>query len=488
MAIAFGLLPALQHTAIASEQLTQLSTDPYVNPDSRHRTQVEPDTFSFGNGIVAAFQVGRFFDGGASNIGWATSTNRGESWTHGFLPSTTVNANPKGSYGRASDASVAFDARHGVWVISYLLFDTASSPAYVFASRSTDGGLTWGKPVVVNKIAGSSDDKNWSVCDDTTSSPFYGHCYTEFDYTSLGDLEEVSTSSDGGLTWGASKPTANGAHGLGGQPLVQPDGTVVVPFEGFDASFFVSISAFVSHDGGASWSSAVQVSAADFQPPAAPLRTSPLQSAEIDHSGKVYVVWSDCRFEPNCRTNDFVLSTSSNGLTWSPPRRIPIGAVGSGVDYEIPGLSVDRRTIGGSAHVGLAYYSLPKSCTASSCQLDVGFVSSTDAGASWSSPEHLAGPMNLNWTPNTTQGRMVGDYISTSIIPGDDDATPVFEVAFAPTGSASCGLSPIVCHQSTYTTPEDLAALRGGPVSTGSSESAVAAGHGYRVSGPPTAH
>src|SRR5712692_809699 len=71
-------------------QLTKISSDPYTNITSNHKTQVEPDTFAFGNTIVSTFQVGRFFDGGASNIGFATSTNGGETWTHGFLPSSTV--------------------------------------------------------------------------------------------------------------------------------------------------------------------------------------------------------------------------------------------------------------------------------------------------------------------------------------------------------------------------------------------------------------
>ena len=61
----------------AGEQLTQISSDPYTNPNSNHKTQVEPDTFAFGNTIVSTFQSGRFFDGGASNIGFATSTNAG---------------------------------------------------------------------------------------------------------------------------------------------------------------------------------------------------------------------------------------------------------------------------------------------------------------------------------------------------------------------------------------------------------------------------
>src|SRR5438132_5514598 len=105
-------------TSAFSAELVQVSSDPYTNPTSNHKTQVEPDTFAFGNTIVSTFQSGRFFDGGASNIGWATSTNGGETWTHGFLPGTTVFATPPGpsKYHRASDASVAYDAKHKVWI------------------------------------------------------------------------------------------------------------------------------------------------------------------------------------------------------------------------------------------------------------------------------------------------------------------------------------------------------------------------------------
>ena len=126
LALTVSLLFALSFStlAFAAAQLTRLSSDPYTNPDSQHKTQVEPDTFAFGHTIVSVFQSGRFFDGGASNIGWATSTDGGETWRHGFLPGTTIFATPPGpaKYHRVSDASVAYDAGHKVWIISYLAF------------------------------------------------------------------------------------------------------------------------------------------------------------------------------------------------------------------------------------------------------------------------------------------------------------------------------------------------------------------------------
>src|SRR6266536_775141 len=153
----------------------------------------------------------------------------------------------------------------------------------------------------------------------------------------------------------------------------------------------------------------------------------------MDGSGKVYVVWSDCHFEPTCNASDLVLSTSTDGKSWSKLTRIPIDARGSGVDHFIPGLAVDRSTSGSSAHLVVTFYYYPvANCTASTCQLDVGFSASANGGATWSSNAQLAGPMSLTWLPNTTQGVMVGDYISTSF--SGAPAYPAFAVANAPSG------------------------------------------------------
>jgi hypothetical protein len=43
--------------------------------------------------------------------------------------------------------------------------------------------------------------------------------------------------------------------------------------------------------------------------------------------------------------------------------------------------------------------------------------------------------MTLSWLPNTSQGRMFGDYISTSVLPNGGRAFPVIPVAAAPSGS-----------------------------------------------------
>src|ERR1700730_2021911 len=92
---------------------------------------------------------GRIFGGGASNIGWATSADGGKTWTRGVLPGSTLFAAPGGIYAAASDASVAYDARHKVWLISWLgLFPHGNTSVVdVLVSRSTDGGGTFCLPV-----------------------------------------------------------------------------------------------------------------------------------------------------------------------------------------------------------------------------------------------------------------------------------------------------------------------------------------------------
>ncbi len=193
--------------------LTQISSDPYTVSPGQHATQVEPHMFANGSTLVAAFQTGRIVAGGATNIGWATSTDGGISWTHGFLPGLTKGEG-SGPYDAASDPVVAYDAKHSVWMIASLpLSNTSQTPA-VAVSRSTDGGFTWQSPISVDTAALSSD-KNWIVCDNWASSSYYGNCYMQWDDPANADLILMSTSSDGGLTWGAATPTANMATGIG---------------------------------------------------------------------------------------------------------------------------------------------------------------------------------------------------------------------------------------------------------------------------------
>jgi hypothetical protein len=427
--------------ALANVPLTEVSSDPYTNTTSFHATEVEPDTFSFAGTMVSVFQVGRFRDGGASNIGWATTSNSGASYTNGFLPGTTPFASPAGPYARLSDPSVAFDAKHGVWLIESLTLSASVGGAGVIVDRSVDGGITFGPPITVVTASGSANlDKPWLVCDDAAASPHYGNCYAEWDDAGGGSRLHMAFSSDGGLTWTASSVPSAGV--IGGQPLVKRNGNVIMPIENAAGT---SVESFVSTDGGLTYTGPFTISSLTSHTEAGNLRSPALPTAEINAAGKVYVVWADCRFRASCAANDLVFSTSTTGTTWTAVKRVPIDATSSGVDHFVPGLAVDRATSGTSTRLGLTYYFYPNtSCTTATCQLDVGFIGSTNSGKTWTAPTQLAGPTTLTQLPLTTQGYMAGDYLSTSFVPGSggDVALPVFAVGM-PVPGTTCTLGAV---------------------------------------------
>jgi hypothetical protein len=423
-----------------SSGLSVVSEDPYTNVKTYHRTEVEPDTFAAGSTIVSTMQMGRSYRCGASNLGASVSSNAGATWTQGSLPGTTIHATPPGSWKRVTDPVVAYDAKHDTWLIQGLGIRTCPfNGGQIFVSRSTDGGQSFGNPIVVQRQKPSQFfDKPWLACDNTPTSPFYGHCYAEWDDVDHHFRVHMSTSTDGGVTWHKAALRRD-THAFGGQPLVQPDGRVVMPILQCCPN---RIESFISRDGGLTYSG----HGTDYSGPLAiwnvkastvhghlRVPTEPLiVSADIDAAGRVYVVWYDCRFrdrgpDQRCVQNDIVLSTTIDGRHWSPFVRIPIDARRSSVDHFLPAIAVDPTTSGASAHLAVAYYFYPNAdCTRNTCDLTVGSISSIDGGATWIS-QQLAGPFKNTWLPLTTQGYMVGDYISVSIV--DGEAVAVFAAA-----------------------------------------------------------
>lgn len=403
--------------------MIQLSQDSFVNSESQHMTEVEPGAAVYGTTIVTAFQVARIYSGGGADIGFATSKDGGQTWVNGYLPGLTK-FQGNGTYQAASDAAVAYDVKHKVWMISTLPIGTSQN--YVATSRSTDGGLTWGNPVLVTSLG--SPDKNWITCDNWATSPYYGNCYTEWDDTNQGDLMMMSTSTDGGLTWGAAKRTARPDYGIGGQPLVLPNGTVVVSYAAFDGT----MKAFRSTDGGGTWLAATTIANAPSHNEAGNLRSAGLPSAAMDGAGTIYMSWPDCSFRAGCSSNDIVYTTSTDGVNWSSVKRVPIDAVNSTVDHFIHGLGIDASTSGNKAHLGLTYYYYPVSNCGNSCVLLVGYIESKDGGQTWSAVQNIGGPMQLSWLPNTFSGRMAADYVATVFVMGR--GYPVYSDAYPPVG------------------------------------------------------
>lgn len=517
--------------------LTNVSHDTTLDAIGYHSSEEEPSIAAWGQTIVASQQVGRVYDGGASAIGWETSTDGGKSWTSGLLPLTvqagqaTTDAGP---LTRGSDTVVAYDAKHGTWLISTLgLAGNAVVPA-VYVNLSADG-IHWSAPIVTHLTAATADspDKNWITCDNWQQSKGYGNCYVEYDNNGNGNRLLMQVSSDGGQTWTATSnavpgngntgdvqgqttlavaanagdtnikvnsvtnitvgqtlnididpsggnqetvvvsavgtagasgtgvdfsPALSRAHvlgapvgnaaatptgttgAIGGVPLVQPPapgsapgavcGRIVVPYAGGGGISYIS-----SSDCGAHWSAHTQVlpNMTATHTVAGGLRTSLLPMSSMDASGAIYLVWQTRRFRVGSvasTPNDIAMSILPAPTDATPypafaaPTRIPIEADNTTAnpnDHFIPGIAADPTTSGASAHLGLFYYTYPNAACVfanpggNQCNLEFGYVSPTDGGATWSSPTILA-QMTLADAVRSSQGPMVGDYNGATVI------------------------------------------------------------------------
>ena len=393
--------------------------------DSQHRTQLEPDSFGYGDTVVATFQTGRFFDGGSSNIGWATTTNAGRTWTTGMLPGTTVYEG--GPWTRISDPAVAYDPLHDVWMISTLAIDANVSGAAILTSRSTDGGLTWGQP-------GHDVDLERDVL--RQELDHLRHVAAEPALRQLlpgvGRLRRfyMSTSTDGGLTWGPKKTPGSERHRRTAGRAAERHRRR--PVRGRRRDPRVPLDRRRQH--------VAALGRGRDRQRARRRRTAPHLAAAVGGGGRrrqglrrVAGLRASAR---GCSSNDIVYSTSMDGVAWTAkvagsdrPDRTAASTTSSRASRST------ARPRATSTRLALGYYYYPVA------QLHLGHVPAhgrlhvvdrrrrdVDAGTK------VAGPISLSWIASTNQGVMVGDYMSTSFA-GGTFAFPIFAVAKPKTGT-----------------------------------------------------
>ena len=430
---------ALFSSASADERdLDRISQDPFTDPLATHATEVEPLMAANGDTIVTSIQVGRFFSTGADDTGWATSKDRGRTWKHGFLQGMTVATG--GPWTGVSLPTVAFDDKHQTYLIASMPFDDQGNGRGILVSRSLDG-TKWSDPIVADTSQGTFG--HWLGCDNSQESPFYGNCYDAiFDYSTGNNLNELVTSNDGGLSWSSPSVAPDQNAGLVTSLAIQPNGHVVVLSRNCGPNGDQEC-AIRSLDGGKTLEATADIASIFFVFPSG-LRADPSLTSGVDAEGNIYAVFPDCRFRDNCSDpvaasgcrfttdnsncppNDLVLTTSTDGVIWTKPRRIPIDGIKSSVDHLIAGLGVfsdresHRREDKDRVKLGLTYYFLPhgRTCTPTTCEVSAGFVSSEDGGRSWSDAQTVAGPMMESWLAPTFAGDMVANYGSTVFIDG----------------------------------------------------------------------
>lgn len=281
-------------------------------------------------------------DGGATWQGVATDPSHLGTLVPGVTHLTG------GPYDAGGDPAVAFDSRGTVYYAG-LGFDRTSPPNTVTVNRGTFGGsgsLTWSAPTFINPTTSPTvlNDKEWVAADANVGSPFRDRVYVSwtrylFNPSNGNYIQSpifFASSSDGGRTF--TTPTAISGKVLfdqGSRPVVGPDGSLYVFFEGSTRLASLNSTYVVrSADGGASWGKPVSIAPLDESHVLTDtaFRDNSFPAAAVAPNGTLYATWTTMMGGASTA----VYSTSTDaGATWTAPVPVFASATRTALGYPV---------------------------------------------------------------------------------------------------------------------------------------------------------
>jgi hypothetical protein len=409
--------PALPKAAGRGSGNIQVSADFLVTPDE---TQFQPETqaepFVAANPereghLVAGYQEGRFFDGAARSLGFAVSTDGGRQWRRGLLPAiTTLNG---GTFPRASDPWVAFGNGGRVYYASLVIdqgvLGNVPPRSEIVVSSSRDGGETWGNPVTVYRGNNEFNDKEVVVVDTRDDSPYKGRVYVAWVNLPGNSFNLVlSHSTDDGQTFSQPVTIRNDGVNIGIMPVVGPGGVVYAVWEhatrlGPNRYTDFQIVSARSEDGGQTWSEAVAVDTLGTYE-VPDLRTGGgLPSLAVDPRNGNLYA-AWADDDFSPGISQVVFSRSTDGgRTWS-PRRLISGGPKKAASFT-PAVAVN-----GKGQVGVAFYSV-RNDRSRRYLADEFIVFSKDEGRTFGPARRVSGAtFDTRFAAVTFSGFFLGDY------------------------------------------------------------------------------
>jgi len=199
-----------------------------------------------------------------------------------------------------SDPAVAWDNAGNAYLVA-LPFGPGTPTDYtgpiigIAVYKSTNGGRTWGAPVLIHASIG--DDKQWAAGDGNPASPYYGNVYAAWDD---GSNLRFARSTDHGITWKGTGASPAGSilasDSFSPELSVAADGTIYIVWLGGGGT---QIKFVKSTNGGNSFSaSAVVASGITSIPSKLPggiFRTFSLPTGCTGTGSKVVFAWADYR-------------------------------------------------------------------------------------------------------------------------------------------------------------------------------------------------
>ena len=315
---------------IANRPVNNPSADTLPNQTTQSETTIAKDPVT-GNLIIGWNDSGRFTSSsGDSFTGWGVSTSGGATWTDmgPFPPLTSTDWS-------LGDPSLATHNATGATYFATLACAASfCGLEKLEVAKSTDGGLTF--PQRVNPVPFGIWDKDL-IAVDNTGGANDGNVYLVA--TDFSDVQiKFLRSTNGGMTWSAPV-VLNLGHGgcdTGAFPFVGPNGTIYVAWQDFGCigGFQPGIEITKSTDGGLTWSPFVAVSPADFaQDDTATafcglalkgnirITNFPQVGTSPTNSNQVYVTWN-AKPSASDDADVFFIRSTDGGATWSVPVRL----------------------------------------------------------------------------------------------------------------------------------------------------------------------
>jgi hypothetical protein len=361
----------------------RLGDDPGELPPNL-RAQAEPHIVrapSDPDFLLAIVQEGRITTGGAANCGYAVSHDGGLSWRRALIPNLAKTSG--GIYDVASDPVAAID-HNGVAYLNTLGVREPGRLGTALVSRSTDGGQTFGNPVVVYESPNNEffPDKNWIAVNSFAGTPTAGRVVVTFTLFSNAAGSRTrpivrSFSDDGGQTWSPlaflHDPTT---ESQGSQPAFLPDGKLAVSYWNFNKSDTLAddfIEIVISDDGGTTFDAPKFVTATTAYDHPRIRDAIVLPSMSASRNGHLFLAWQATHAgSPRIM---FTKSTDA-GNTWTPPKPISDNPAGSAVIIPAIAASPDGQTL------TVSFYDA-RNNPGSLTLLDMYLAQSTDGGATW---------------------------------------------------------------------------------------------------------